>query len=458
MSKEKRIGLFIFRRDLRIVDNTGLIAACKECDKVGITFFLTPEQLNKERNKYFSNNAVQFMMESLDELDNETDGKLIYFEKNPEESLEEVLKKNPEITDVYVNIDYTPYSTKRDNDLAEVCMKHDVDFNGFEDLLLIGEDQIKTTTGGYYTKYTPYYKSALKIKIPKPNTYNVKSKLFKIKGGTSKLNKKKFYKENSETYIRGGRKNGLKILETAGKEYKNYGEKRNCLTYDTTHLSAYNKFGCVSIREVYYAVEKIEQLVAQLHWRDFYTQMLYHDPSALKGPQRDTMKYLNSRWENDKTKFKAWCEGKTGFPIVDACMRQLNTTGWMHNRGRLIVSNFLIKLLRIDWRWGERYFAQNLIDYDVAVNNGNWQWSAGTGSDVQGYVRIFNPWTQMEKFDPKAEYTKKWVPELSKLNSKDLLKWDNPKIRNEKRPKDYPEPIIDYKKAREQGLKLYKKP
>ena len=254
--------------------------------------------------------------------------------------------------------------------------------------------------------------------------------------------------------MHGGRKNGLVILKKI-KNFKNYDNKRNLLTYETTKLSAYIKFGCVSIREVFKAIKKTgsKDLIRQLYWRDFYYNILFFFPHVFGNALKT--KYSKIIWPNNKSYFEKWKKGKTGFPVIDACMRQLNTTGFMHNRGRLIVSNFLIKLLLIDWQKGEKYFAQKLVDYDPAVNNGNWQWSASTGADSQPYFRIFNPWLQSKKFDKDCKFIKKWIPELQEVKATDIHKWDTKyQVYNGIK---YPEPIINYKKMRVLCLALYKK-
>ena len=228
------------------------------------------------------------------------------------------------------------------------------------------------------------------------------------------------------------------------------------MTYETTLLSASINFNVVSIREIYHKVKKKfgmnHGLINELYWRDFYYNILYFFPHVLKGSFRE--KYNDIKWSNSKATFKKWCDGKTGFPIVDACMRQMNTTGYMHNRGRMIVSSFLIKNLWIDWQWGEKYFANKLVDYNISANNGGWQWSSGGGTDAQPYFRIFNSWTQAKKFDKECEFIKKWIPELEEVDVKDILNWDKS---YSKYDIDYPSPIVDHKTSREKALKLFKK-
>ena len=223
----------------------------------------------------------------------------------------------------------------------------------------------------------------------------------------------------------------------------------------TTRLSAHHKFGTISIRESYWVVKRelgnSSQLITELYWRDFFTHVAFHFPHVFKGAFRE--EYNGLEWSKSKKNFDAWCEGKTGFPIVDAGMRQLKETGWTHNRVRMITASFLVKDLHIDWRWGEKFFAQHLVDYDPAVNNGNWQWVAGSGCDAAPYFRVFNPWTQQKKFDQDVKYIKKFIPELEKLTAKQIHDW-------EKRQVDgiaYPAPIIDHAEARKETLKRYGK-
>ena len=265
----------------------------------------------------------------------------------------------------------------------------------------------------------------------------------------------KYYNINKKNNVNGGRKEALKILKNINS-FSNYEKTRDVLSKNTTHLSAYLKFGCISIREVYHVVKNKfginDDIIKQLLWRDFY----YHvgNEYTIWGKSMKE-KYNKIKWLYNKKHFNKWKNAMTGFPIVDAAMRQLNETGFMHNRGRLIVASFLIKNLQIDWLWGEKYFATQLIDYDPLVNNGNWQWVAGTGTDSQPYFRIFNPWSQSEKHDKDCIYIKKWIPELKNVDNKDIHKWyktykNYPNIK-------YPTPIIDYKKSREKTIDMYQK-
>jgi deoxyribodipyrimidine photo-lyase len=261
--------------------------------------------------------------------------------------------------------------------------------------------------------------------------------------------------ENENLHVHGGAHNGQKILHRL-KKCKDYLKERDIPALEaTTNLSAYLKFGCVSPREAADAIKSHlgphHPLIRQLYWRDFFYHIVAHNPSVFGHAYHK--KYDHLWWSKSKADFGKWCEGKTGFPIVDAGMRQLNETGYMHNRVRMIVASFLTKDLHINWQWGEKYFAQQLVDYDPALNNGNWQWSASTGADAQPYFRIFNPWTQQKKFDPHCDYIKKWVPELAKVEPKIIHSWfkeTSPVI------KGYPRPMVDHEEERKIALKAYK--
>lgn len=460
MPKNYQKSIFIFRRDFRIQDNLGLIQALKQSEQVIPIFILTPEQLTK-KNTYKSDNSVQFMFESLDELDQQlkkAKSKLFYFYASPANALEKIIKSDLDIEAVFVNQDYTPYSKKRDTELEKVCQKNDLDFISTEDLLLNPVGSITTEENEkIYSKFTPYYNKAKSKKVPNPIPNRAKNYVSSRYSPPDQFKGKlsKFYKSNSDLWRSGGRSNGLKILKTITK-HKQYNSKRNCLNYETTNLSAYIKFGCVSIRECYHTFrQKLgtrNDLIKQLYWRDFYHNITYGYPHVIGGPMKE--KYKKLKWNKNISQFNKWKQGKTGYPIVDAAMRSMNQTGFMHNRARMIVSSFLIKILLMDWKKGEKYFAQTLYDYDVSNNNGGWQWSASTGADSQPYFRIFNPWLQSEKFDPEATYIKKWLPELKDVPAKHLHQWDD--HYDQYQEIDYPAPIVDYKENKKESIKRYK--
>jgi deoxyribodipyrimidine photo-lyase len=451
------IGIFIFTRDLRLEDNTGLIKALKESDKVLPIFIFTPEQLTN--NSYKSDNCVQFMMECLDELNSslkKRKSKLFYFYGDVDSVLEKIIKSEKNIKGIYINEDYSPFAKKREKEIEKICKKHEIEFNLTEDHMLTGKNAVKKGDGTFYLKFTPYYNAAKKIKVeePKKNLYtNYISGSHKIPSVYTK-SIHDFYEKNDDISVRGGRKLAVKILKKI-KNFKDYNSDREIPSLEgTTRLSAYLKFNVVSIREVYKVFKSKlslhNKLLTQLYWRDFYMQIGAHN-DILKKPMKE---HYNIKWENNTTWIKKWKEGETGIPIVDAGMRQMNKTGWMHNRVRMIVSNFLIKVLRCDWTIGEKYFAQKLVDYDFFNNNGGWQWSAGTGADSQPYFRVFNPWRQAENYDFECKYIKKWIPELKDVPPKDILKWGETNVNYKKI--NYPAPMIeDIQEEFKKTLKLY---
>jgi deoxyribodipyrimidine photo-lyase len=447
-------SIFIFTRDLRLYDNTTLLQANKESKKILPIFIFNPEQIS-ESNKYKSSNCVQFMCECLDELNEELkklDSKLHYFYDKPQTVIEYLLD-NYNFDAVYINTDYTPFAQKRNNTIEKICKKYDVAFHSKEDYMLTNKDIVTNKSGNQYVKFTPYYEEASKIPVALPNSTTIKKFVNKKIKIEFKENIHNFYEKNENIAVHGGRKNALKILKKI-EDFNEYNETRNYPSTSTTFLSAYLKFNVVSIREVYSAIkknlDKNNELIKQLYWRDFYMMLLYHHPHILGSAMKPNFNNIN--WSYDKKHFKMWCEGKTGFPLVDAGMRQLNQTGFMHNRCRMVVADFLVKLLRIDWRWGEKYFATQLVDYDPANNNGGWSWCASTNITSQDWFTCFNPMIQSKKYDKDCEYIKKWVPELKDVKPNDIHKCDIAKYKI-----DYPKPIVDYVKAKNEGLEMYKK-
>lgn len=454
-------GLFIFHRDLRLIDNIGLINASKKVKTLYLCFIFTPEQVSN-KNDYRSDNSIQFMIESLNELSSETeklDGRLIVLYNDNITAINNLIQEL-NIEGVYFNKDYSPYALDRDSKIIELCKKNNIECNSFEDYYLYEPGKIISSgSGEAYKKYTPFYNAVLNIEPLKPSKATVKNIGNKsIKGEVllSSMITKLHITINDDKLVKGGRQNGLTKLLLAKKKQAEYDTKRDYFSEKTTHLSAYIKFGCVSIREVYYTFKKqfgLEHgLIRELIWREFFAHVLYAFPEVVgKSYQK---KYRNLKWKNNKNDFKKWKNGNTGFPMIDACMRELNTTGYMHNRGRMTVASFLIKTLLIDWRWGEKYFAQQLTDYDVASNNGNWQGISGTGVDMKPYFRDMNPWIQSEKFDKNAIYIKYWVPELTDVPASDIHKWSevHSKYTNVK----YPEPMIDYYSRKEEMISMYK--
>lgn len=459
------VNVFIFHRDLRLYDNTTLIQILKELkEPVLPIFILTPEQIEKKINKYFSNNSVQFMIESLIDLNEQIEkynGKL-YFFKGDTIKILKYINSIHNIKTIGFNIDYTPYAIERDNKIKTWCNINKINIISEEDVVLYNILNGKTkniNTGNPYVVYTYFKKHCLNnLKINEINKFNDFNfyKTSKLKDEIKINELKKYYEENENINIHGGRSNGLKILKNIEK-FKDYNKKRDCLNYNTTFLGAHLHFCTLSPREVYYNIlnklGKNNNLINELHWRDFYMNITFYYPQVLKGKSFKE-NYDNIKWEEDNEKFNLWCKGQTGFPIIDASMNQLNITGYMHNRCRMIVASFLTKDLRIDWRLGEKYFASKLVDYSPMQNNGGWQWASSSGCDSQPYFRIFNPWTQSKKYDPECEYIKKWIPKLKDVNNKDIHNWNKKHILYKI---DYPSPIVDHDKERLITLKLYKK-
>ena len=459
-------GLFIFHRDLRMQDNVGLIEACKRCKHVYTCFIFTPEQVT-EQNKYRSQNAIQFMIESLVELQeaiHKSGGRLITMYGDHAPSIAYLIKKL-NIECVYFNRDYTPYAIKRDNKVLELCKNKDTKCEYFEDYYLYPPGTVTTGSGMPYKKYTPFYNAVIHVDVRPITKYTfanlaaITSSVYESFEHTISLHTafRKYASNNKNILVHGGRTEGIAKLKTGLREQAHYDDTRDFFVNKTTHLSSHIKFGCVSIREVYHAFVKKygikHGIIRELIWREFFAHVLYGYPEVVGKSYQKRFQQLD--WENNRAWFNKWKSGNTGFPLVDACMREMNTTGYMHNRGRMTVASFLIKVLLIDWRWGEQYFAQQLTDYDLASNNGNWQGISGTGVDMKPYFRDMNPWIQSVKFDKNAEYIKKWVPELENVDATDIHKWyerhANPAYKSVK----YPEPMVDYDAQKKKMIHMY---
>ena len=455
MSKRPfRTSIFIFRRDFRLTDNIGLIKALEQSNIVIPIFIFTTEQILK--NEYKSNKCVQFMVKSLRELNEELNkkgSKLNFFYGDVIKNLSNIIKNN-DADAIFVNADYTPYSKERDKNIEVLAKKMGCEFKSYEDILLNPIGTILNGQGDIFVKFTPYFNKAknIKIDVPSKNSYsNYAKKIIRHKNEEFK----KIYDENKD-YLAPGRSSGLQILRNI-KKFSKYNNERNVLSVSTTNLSAYIKFGLVSIREVYYTFKNnlgnTNDLIKQLYWRDFYYNIADKYPHVFSSKGALKPIYNKIKWNNSKVFIDRWCSGTTGFPIIDAAMTEMNTTGFMHNRARLIVASFLVKILLVNWKVGEKYFAQKLVDYDPCVNNGNWQWVAGSGADAQPYFRIFNPWAQSKKHDPECIYIKKWLPILKKVDTKHIHEWN---IYNTEYDIDYPKPIVEYSEYKERALVAYK--
>ena len=457
-------GLFVFRRDLRLVDNVGLNQAWKQCNKLYACFIFTPEQVTN--NDFKSNNAVQFMIESLDELRKTLrakGGELYTFYGKQDQVISDIIYEL-NIDAVFFNKDYSPYALKRDTQIEQMCSKKQISCNIYRDYYLYEPGTIITSTGEAYKKYTPFYRQVIELDVlPIEKELNKSvSKTTKNLSNIISLSDafRKFTVKNENILVRGGRTQGLLFLQNALEQQKDYLNTRDYFEEKkrTSHLSAYIKFGCISIREVYHSFKKKygkeHGLISELIWREFFAHVLYAYPEVVGQSYQE--KYRCIEWSKNGLHIKKWKEGNTGFPLVDAAMRQMNTTGYMHNRGRMTAASVLIKTLLIDWRIGEKYFAQTLTDYDIASNNGNWQGISGTGVDMKPYFRDMNPWIQSKKFDENAEYIKKWIPELHDVPAKDIHVWYEKCKEVQYKDISYPCPIVDYSTQKEKMMKMYK--
>ena len=428
----EKISLFWFRRDLRLEDNAGLYYALKKGLPVLPIFIFDKNILEKLEDK--TDRRVEFIHQAILNLNEQLKGlgsSIKVFYSKPEKVFKE-LSKEYTIQTVYTNHDYEPYPDERDAAVKDFLSKHKIDFKTYKDQCIFEKDEVTKDDGKPYTVFTPYSRK-WKLRLtdfhvkPYPNKkyfkYFIQTKSFTIPS----LKEIGFETTDLETPT----KTISKSIVTNYKEQRDFPAIKG-----TSKLSVHLRFGTVSIRALAkQALLLNETWLNELIWRDFYMMILYHFPHAAKNsfkPQYDRIE-----WRNNESEFNIWCEGKTGFPIVDAGMRELNATGFMHNRVRMIVASFLVKDLLIDWRWGEAYFAQKLLDFDLSANNGGWQWAAGSGCDAAPYFRVFNPTEQTKKFDPKYEYIKKWIPEFN-----------TPK---------YPQPIVDHASARLRVLAVYKK-
>lgn len=424
----KQVNIFWFRRDLRTFDNHALSEAIKKGNVLPL-FIFDEEILNKLPDK--TDARVNFIYTELKEIHNQLGGKLKVVLGNPKDVFTELcLKYN--IQQVFTNKDYEPYAKQRDKSVYELLKDKGIKLSFFKDQVIFEMNEVLKKDGTPYTVFTPYKNCWLSNLNPVEDF-----KEHNCDGLLANLIDEKFdFPSLAEI---GFTPTSIKIpaYDLSDNIIKKYDEQRNFPALDaTTYLGIYLRFGTVSIRKLAAEIkQKNDVLLSELIWREFFMQILYHFPHVVNGSFKT--KYDKIEWLNNEDHFKAWCNGETGYPIVDAGMRQLNKTGMMHNRVRMVVASFLIKHLLIDWKWGEQYFADKLLDFELASNNGNWQWAAGTGCDSAPYFRVFNPYEQHKKFDKDSQYIKKWVPEYQELN--------------------YTKPIVDHKFGRERAIAHYKK-
>jgi deoxyribodipyrimidine photo-lyase len=452
------------RRDLRVTDNITLHYALRDAASVIPVFILDPSLLNSDQ---LAPARKQFLFDSLADLDarlRERGGRLILRRGDPARELSRLVRET-QADAVYFHRDYTPYARARDARVTDALNALGVRVETFDDNYLSAPEQVLKDDGAPYTVYTRF-RLRFEERVIIPNRYatrgdlNTPREIASLDLPTQK---------RDDRFARGGETEALKLARAFIRRadgLRAYRDTRDFLARDaTSHLSPHLHFGTVSVRELARAVRDADAgqqgktWIDELVWREFYSNVLWHFPHAARGAFR--RKYDAIAWENDAEKFAAWCAGRTGFPIVDAGMRQLNAMGWMHNRARMIVASFLVKDLLIDWRWGEKYFLQNLIDGDIASNNGGWQWSAGTGTDAQPFFRIFNPFLQGARFDPDGAYVKRWIPELARvpreyIHAPSTMPREIARRAGVEIGKDYPAPMVEHAIQRERALKIYR--
>ena len=426
-----KISIFWFRRDLRLHDNKALFHALQSEEKILPIFIFDIDILKKipkdDARISFIYSELKAMNTHLESFGTE----IKMFHGNPKEVFRSLMK-NYTIVKVFTNHDYEPYAIKRDLDIKEVVSSSKIDFQTYKDQVIFERNEITKKDGKPYVVYTPYSRKWLeKYETDKPENYpseDLLDRLYKkTKSETLTLSDIGFIKTNIP----------IKNYIFNSRIINEYEETRNFPALDnTSKLGPHLRFGTVSVRQMVSRADAHENKIflKELIWREFFMQILWHFPETHKNSFKS--KYDRIIWRNNEKEFKKWCEGNTGYPMVDAGMRQLNKTGFMHNRVRMLVGSFLCKHLLIDWRWGEAYFAEKLHDYEMSSNVGNWQWVAGTGVDASPYFRIFNPTSQIQKFDKELKYIQKWVPDFQEIT--------------------YPSPMVDHKFARERCLKTYK--
>jgi len=431
MKSTQDVSVFWFRRDLRLDDNAGLYHALRSGNPVLPIFIFDENILSKLEDK--ADKRVDFIHRTLEELKfqlQELGSDFLIFYGKPLEVYGKMLSEYS-VKAVFTNHDYEPYAQERDKRINELLTENGASFQTFKDQCIFEKDEVLKDDGKPYTVYTPYSKK-----------WKEKVNAFYLSSYTTEKYFSNFLKFEAAHFPSleeiGFEKTDVDIpsSEVQLDIIKNYHDTRDIPSiHGTSRLSVHLRFGTISVRKlVRLARETNGKFLNELIWRDFYMMILWHFPHVVGGAFRP--KYDAIEWERSEEHFEAWCKGETGYPIVDAGMRELNETGWMHNRVRMVVASFLTKHLLLDWRWGEAYFAKKLLDFELSSNNGGWQWAAGSGCDAAPYFRVFNPELQTKKFDPDLKYIQKWVPEFQELT--------------------YPKPIVEHKFARERALDRYK--
>ncbi len=425
------VNIFWFRRDLRLDDNAGLYHALKAGKPVIPIFIFDTNILDKLENK--TDRRVTFIHAALEAIQEKLialGSSLIILNDSPENAVKELISKY-NVASIFTNHDYEPYAAERDKRTATILQEKNISFKTFKDQVIFEKDEVVKDDGKAYTVFTPYSRK-----------WKATLKPFYLKQYPCKKYFKNFYKQPAKKnpllkqigFSETGQPFPPKELNE--ELVKKYAAQRNFPGIGgTSKLGIHLRFGTISIRQLAAKTSNLsETFLNELVWRDFYHMILWHFPQVGKGFSFKPA-YENIEWRRDNGEFEKWCNGLTGYPIVDAGMRELNETGFMHNRVRMVVASFLCKHLLLDWRLGEAYFAEKLLDFDLAANNGGWQWASGSGCDAAPYFRIFNPYLQTKKFDPNLDYINKWVPEFQEFT--------------------YPKPIVDHEFARKRCLEVY---
>ena len=421
-----KTNIFWFRRDLRLDDNIGLNSALSSRNPVLGIFIFDEDIIENLPN---DDARISFIYQKLEEINkrlNTVNSSLLVIKGNPINVFKNLIKEY-EIENLYSNLDYEPYAIDRDKKISDLLKKNKIHHFQYKDQVIFGPTEILKENSLPYTVFTAYknkWLSKFKQESISTEIFLDFSNFFKIKNNFPLLSEMGFLKSN------------IKVVDFNLESIRNYSNQRDYPFLNAgTSLSVHLRFGTISIRHVINSIPNNETtFLSELIWREFFMQILFHFPYVVNSNFKK--KYDEIQWKNDKKDFQNWCDGKTGYPIVDAGMQELKITGYMHNRARMIVAGFLCKHLLIDWRWGERYFSLKLLDYELSSNNGNWQWAAGTGCDSAPYFRIFNPITQQNRFDKDFIYIKRWIKDFDKEN--------------------YIESIVEHDFARKRALQAYK--
>lgn len=475
-------GLCWIRRDLRLEDHHALSKALEECDEVYVCFVFDTHIIDaiKEEINFFEQEhkdlRLGFIWQALKEIQAQMKSlgsHLIVVSGKPTEEIPSLCQKL-KIDKLYLNRDYEPSAKKRDLSVISKLDQSEVKAQHYKDHVIFEHNQVRTQEGKVYKVFTPYkrqwrtvFQKDKKQLMTPMSTKDKKQKLAQFKGEWESQQswEKKLGIQFVSPPLPGRREWALERLDQFKKgQIKDYEKSRDYPALESTsQLSAAIRHGLVSVRELFSACAELESSGAQtwmdeLIWREFYLTILDTHQHVVDGPFKE--EYKKIKWKGDKKLWKAWCRGETGYPLIDAAMRGLNQNGMIHNRLRMVVASFLCKTLLVNWQIGERYFALKLLDYDLAANNGGWQWAASTGCDSQPYFRIFNPYTQSEKFDPQGEFIKLYCPELRELNHKSIHSPERePPLELSAKGltlgEDYPHPIVDYKSKRSEALEMY---